>query len=188
MINRLSETLPSIRAAAEEEGWETSSGVRPPLRVLAQGREHTIDVKEHTGPVYWPNLSDWIARCGEGNSILMTMGFVPDRVLGQFLVERDLVERVALVWMGLTSFFETAFRPRKIGQTDTPVFAVVESVLAARGLQLEPVSCRYCTGQPLGSCQICGAVSCKSHFILCPLCQVYLCHPDVKDCYFKHEC
>jgi len=187
MINRLSEILPAIKAAAERSGWQTT-GERAPLEVVAEGKRYLIDVKEHTGPIYWLNLRDWIGRFGEGGQILMTMGFFPDKAIGQLLSERDLAKRVALVGMGLTSIFETEFKPRKLGQTETPLFLVVEDIFARRGIQLQGISCHYCAGRPLASCQICDALSCKNHFIVCPLCRAYLCHPDVKDCYFKHKC
>ena len=188
MIDRLSEILPAIRAAAEKRGWQTRSGERALLEVMAEGKRYIIDVKEHTGPIYWPNLREWTAHLGEGGQILMTMGFFPDKTIGQLLREVELAKRVALVGMGLTSFFETEFKPRKFGQTETSPFLAVEHILARRGIQLQEISCHYCAGRPLASCQICGALSCKNHFIACPLCRAYLCHPDVKDCYFKHEC
>lgn len=188
MIDRFSEILPAIIAVAEKRGWQISSGERALLEVVAEGTRHIIDVKEHTGPIYWPNLRDWIGRFGERSQILMTMGFFPEKTIGQLLNEPELAKRVALVGMGLTSFFETEFRPRKLGQTQTPLFLAVEDILARRGVQLQEISCHYCAGKPLASCRICGTLSCKSHFIACPLCRAYLCHPDVKDCYFQHEC
>jgi hypothetical protein len=188
MIDRLSETLPAIRAAAEKRKWPARTGERALLEVVVEGKRYAIDVKEHTGPVYWPNLRNWMGRFGERSQILMTMGFFPDKAIGQLLNEPELARRVALVAMGLTSFFEMEFKPKKFGQTETPLFLVVEDVLARRDIQLQGISCHYCAGRPLTSCQICGALSCKSHFIVCPLCRAYLCHPDVRDCYFKHEC
>jgi hypothetical protein len=90
--------------------------------------------------------------------------------------------------MGLTSFFETESTPKKFGQIETPPFLMVENILAKRDIQLQEISCHYCAGKLLVSCQVCGALLCKNHFIVCPLCRIYHCHPDVKDCYFKHEC
>jgi hypothetical protein len=188
MISRLSEILPAIKAAAEERGWQTRSGERALLEVAAEGNRYIIDVKEHTGPIYWPNLRDWIGRFGEVGQILMAMGFFPDKAIGQLLNEPKLAKRIALAWMGLTSFFETEFKPKKFGQTESPLFLVVEEILAERGIQLQDVSCRYCAGKLLASCQICGALICKNHFIRCPLCKAHFCHPDAKGCYFTHEC
>jgi len=188
MINRLSEIISDIKTVAKKRGWQAKAGERALLEVTAEGEHHFIDVKEHTGPIYWPNLRDWIGRLGEGAQILMTMGFFPDKTIGILLNNLELAKRVALVGMGLTSFFETEFTPKKSGQIETPLFLVVEDTLARRGIQLQGISCHYCAGRPLVLCQICGALSCKNHFILCPLCRTYLCHPDMKECYFKHEC
>jgi len=188
MIDRLSEILPAIKAAAEKGGWQTRFAETALLEVVAEEKRYIIDVKEHTGPIYWPNPRNWIGRLGEGSQILMTMGFFPDKAIGQLLSEPELAKRVALVGMGLTSFFETEFKPQKFGQAETSLFRVVEDILARRGIQLQEISCHYCAGRPLSSCQICGDLSCKNHFIVCPLCRAYLCHPDVKGCYFKHEC
>jgi hypothetical protein len=188
MIDRLSEIVPAIEAAARKRGWQSGPAERALLKVVVEGKLHLIDVKEHSGPIYWGNLRDWIGRLGEGSPILMTMGFFPDRTIGHLLNEPDLASRVALLGMGLTSFFETEPKPRKFGQTGTSLFSVVEDILGRRGIELQEICCHYCAGRPLNSCQVCGALTCKSHFIACPLCRAYLCHPDVKDCYFQHEC
>ena len=188
MINRLSEIVPAIKAAAEKRGWQTRSGERTLLEVVADGRRYIIDVKEHTGPLYWPNLRDWTGRCGEGSQILMTMGFFPDKTIGQLLNEPELAKRVALVGMGLQSFFDTEFRAIKFGQLKTLLFQEVERILAGEGIELQAVTCAYCVGNPLTACRECGRLICKSHFIPCPLCQARLCHPDANDCYFRHEC
>jgi hypothetical protein len=188
MINRLSDILPAIEAAAEKREWQIEPGERAMLEVVAAEQHYTIDARENTGPIYWPSLRDWISHAGEGKQILMTMGFFPDKTIGQVLSEPELAKRVALVSIGLTSFFETELKPRKFGETETPLFSVVEGILTSQGVQLQATTCHYCAGKPLSSCQICGTLSCKQHFIRCPLCRAYLCHPDVKDCYFKHTC
>ena len=189
MIHRLSEIVPALREACREKGWLARSGEQALLEVETPEASYVLDAREHTGPIYWRSLEGWAGRFGaEKRLILLTMGFFPDRAIGQLLNEPELAKRVTLVGMGLTSFFETEFRPKKFGQTEMPLFSVVEAVLARSGVQLQEISCHYCTGRPLVSCQICGALSCKNHFIVCPLCRAYLCHPDVKDCYFRHEC
>jgi hypothetical protein len=188
MIDRLSEILPAIEAAAERRGWQTKPGERAFLKIVAEGKGYIVDMKENTGPIYWPSLRDWTGRFGEKSQILMTMGFFPNKTIGQLLNDPELAKRIALVGMGLTTFFETEFKPKKFGQVETAPFLMVEDILAKRDIQLQEISCHFCAGKPLVSCQVCGALLCKNHFIVCPLCRTYHCHPDVKDCYFKHEC
>lgn len=57
-----------------------------------------------------------------------------------------------------------------------------------RPILLQEAGCAYCEGQPIAVCKVCGAPLCRAHSITCPLCQASLCHPDVKDCFFKHNC
>jgi hypothetical protein len=109
MIDRLSEILPAIEAASERRCWQTRPGERAFLKIMAEGKDYIIDVKENTGPIYWPNLRDWTGRLGEESQILMTMGFFPDKTISQLLNDLELAKRVTLVGMGLTSFFETEF-------------------------------------------------------------------------------
>lgn len=188
MINRLSEIVPDIKAAVQEAGWDAIEGERVLLRITAEGTRHSVDAKEHTGPIYWPNLRDWMERLGEGRQILMTMGFYPQTAIGKLLHEREFVDRVALVEMGMRNFFDTEFRPQKFGLTNTPVFSLIEETFAAKGIQMRDVTCSYCSSKPLICCQVCGALACGSHFIPCPLCGVHFCHPDVNRCYFDHRC
>jgi len=189
MIHRLSEIVPPLREACREKGWATRPGERALLEIETSDASYVLDVKEHTGPIYWRSLEEWVGRFGPGEHlILLTMGFFPVKTLGQLLARPELYRRVALVEMGMQSFFDAEFKARKFGQFNTPLFREVERVLAGEGVELRPVTCLYCAENPLTTCQGCGRLICKSHFIPCPLCGARLCHPDVKDCYFRHEC
>ncbi len=189
MIHRLSEIIPHLIASCRERGWLARRGERAWLEVVAEGEPFVIDAKEHTGPIYWPNLEGWMALFpASSHLILLTMGFLPTRTLGQLLGQPGLAGRVELVELGLRSFFDTEFRPRKFGQTETALYRVVEGALAQWAVEPQAITCRYCSGKPLAACEACGHLICKSHFIPCPLCRACLCHPDASDCYFEHEC
>ena len=187
MITRLSEIIPQLTERFRERGWPVRQRKDVFLEAEAGEKTLVIDGMERTGPIYWPNLSPWIKRCGDGQLILLTMGFFPKEALGEFL-KTGLARRVALIELGLASFFETEPRPRKLGRVDTEPFQVVEEVLAGEGIKPELITCRYCREAPVVGCEECGNLICKSHFISCPLCRAKLCHPDVADCYFKHNC
>ncbi len=191
MITRLSELLPELIERFRERGWEVERPREAFLRVNAAGEGYTIDGLERTGPVYWPHLKDWVERCGgdkgEGQLILLAMGFFAKEALGEFL-NTGLNGRAALVELGLRSFFDEEPRPRKIGRTATEPFRIVEETLEAKGLTLQAITCEWCRQSPVAACAECGNLLCKSHFISCPLCGTKLCHPDVGDCYFKHRC
>lgn len=187
MIRRLSELLPKLEERFHERGWQVRRPREAFLKVSAGGEDYTIDGLERTGPVYWPHLRDWVKRCGEGQLILLTMGFFPQETLGKFLDE-GLNGRTALVELGLQSFFDQEPHPRKLGRIATEPFQVLEEVLAREGLAPQAITCEWCRQSPIVSCAECGSLLCKSHFIACPLCGAKLCHPDVADCYFKHKC
>ena len=189
MIHRLSEIVPALREACQENGWPARLGEQALLEVETSEAAYVLDAREHTGPIHWRSLEEWTARFGaEKRLILLTMGFFPVKTLGQLLARPDLTRRVALVEMGMRSFFDTEFRARKFGQLKTLLFQEVERILAGEGIELRAVTCAYCAENPLTACRECGRLICKSHFIPCPLCQARLCHPDVSDCYFRHEC
>ena len=48
--------------------------------------------------------------------------------------------------------------------------------------------CDHCGKATIAMCQVCGNPICKDHFLSCPVCHEYFCHPDVKDCFFGHKC
>lgn len=53
---------------------------------------------------------------------------------------------------------------------------------------VQETGCTYCSKQTIALCQVCQTPICVNHSISCPLCHTQLCHPDTKDCYFKHHC
>jgi MoaA/NifB/PqqE/SkfB family radical SAM enzyme len=48
--------------------------------------------------------------------------------------------------------------------------------------------CNYCERGQLVNCQVCGLPMCEEHSLYCPVCHDPVCHPDVKDCFFQHDC
>ena len=187
-LRRLSDIIPRIEEESLRRRWQVLTRKGVTLQVQADDERFILDVREHTGPVLWPALEAWIdqLRC-RGTPVLLAMGFFPKTALSKLLERPKRARRLVLVEMGLHDFFDTAFRPRRLGPTP-PFAAMVEEVLTERGLSLQPIPCDYCFERPLASCQVCGALLCKSHFIRCPLCNIRFCHPDVNDCYFKHHC
>jgi len=158
------------------------------LEVKVEGERYVVDIREHTGPIHWPSLRDWIRQFdGQRKLILLTMGFFPKKSILELLKDPQRAGRVSIVGMGLRDYFDTEFKPRKLGPA-SPLLDAVEEVLAGRGISLQAITCDYCSERPLAGCDVCGALLCKSHFIPCPLCNARLCHPDVNDCYFKHQC
>jgi len=188
MIHRLSEIVPALREACQEESWSARPGEQAFLEIETREASYVLDAKEHTGPLYWLSLEEWIRRFrGEKHLILLTMGFFPAKTLGQLLDRPDLVRWVAPVEIGMQSFFDTEFKARELGQLNTPLFQEVERILAEEGVEPQLVTCFYCAGNSPTACQEYGHLIYKSHFIPCPLCWARLCHPDVSDCYFQHE-
>jgi len=55
-------------------------------------------------------------------------------------------------------------------------------------LVFEEVGCEYCSRKPQLVCQLCGSLICDDHVFYCPICKESLCHPDARDCFFKHSC
>lgn len=189
MVHRLAELSADLEARCRQRGWPAHREPGGWLRVTVGEAEYIVDVRETTGPIYWRNLEGWIRGFDEpGHLVLLAMGFFPQSTLVSLIRKPGLVQRVTLMGMGQTSYFETDLRPRKFGETMTPVFEALEEAMVARGLVAEPITCGYCSGTPLSACQVCDSLICKSHFLLCPLCRAHLCHPDVNDCYFKHQC
>jgi len=186
MITRLSELLPGLAERSRRRGWRVRRPRDVLLRLDTDDGAYVIDGLERTGPVYFSHLREWIARCGEGQLILLAMGFFPQEALGEFL-NRGLNGRAALVELGLESFFDREPRPRKLGRTATEPFQVLEEVLAKEGLTPQAITCGWCTQAPVAGCTECGSLLCRSHFLVCPLCGAKLCHPDVSRCYFDHE-
>jgi MoaA/NifB/PqqE/SkfB family radical SAM enzyme len=57
-----------------------------------------------------------------------------------------------------------------------------------RAIAVQEAGCQYCRKETLVVCQACQTLVCESHSITCPLCHSQFCHPDVRDCFFKHRC
>jgi MoaA/NifB/PqqE/SkfB family radical SAM enzyme len=55
-------------------------------------------------------------------------------------------------------------------------------------IETEEAGCRYCGRKELLTCEECGTPLCEKHSFYCPLCHTPLCHPDVKCCFFQHDC
>jgi len=168
MIRRLSELLPGLEERFHGHGWRVQRSRNALLRVNAAGEDYVIDGLERTGPVYWPHPRDWIARCGEGQPILLTMGFFPQTPLRKFL--------------------DLGPHPRRIGRTATDPLQVLEEALATEGLTPQETTRGWCQRSPIVSCAECESLPCRSHSIACPLCGAKSCHPDVAKCHFNHEC
>jgi len=186
-LHRLSEIIPLVKEGAAKRGWKVLSHEGATLEVEVNGECHVLDIREHTGPIHWPSLKDWIEQLGKSKLVLLTMGFFPKKTLSELLKDPARAGRVVLMGMGLRDFFDTEFRPRRLGPASA-LAEVVEEALTGRGLSPQAISCDYCAERPLATCKVCGSLLCKSHFIPCPLCGARLCHPDVKNCYFQHEC
>lgn len=58
----------------------------------------------------------------------------------------------------------------------------------ARIVTVQEAGCAYCESETLSLCQVCHSPICETDSLSCPFCQSRLCHPDVKDCFFKHRC
>jgi len=60
--------------------------------------------------------------------------------------------------------------------------------LKRRAIVVQEAGCGYCGKETLALCQVCQSPACEGHSLSCPFCHARLCHPDVKDCFFKHKC
>jgi hypothetical protein len=188
MINRFSEVIPQLSERLKQTGAQVSAPAGALLAVELQGEKYLLDSKEQTGPILPANLEKWIAGLpADAHLILLTMGFFHPRAIA-FLIQQGQNSRVALVQMGLASFFDEQARPAKFGETDTPVFKALEEEMSNLGNELAPVSCSYCSATAVGVCRDCGKLLCKDHFISCAICRGNFCHPDSGECYFRHQC
>jgi len=52
----------------------------------------------------------------------------------------------------------------------------------------QETGCTYCSRENLTLCEVCHNPICENHGLSCPLCHTNLCHPDVQDCFFNHNC
>ena len=188
MINRFSEIIPHLSKHLTETGAQIFNPRVAILGVKVGGEDFLMDTKEQTGPILLANLENWIASLpGDAHLILFTMGFFHPRAIAH-LIQRGQNSRVALVQMGLASFFDEQARPSKFGETDSLVFKTLEEEMAKQGISLTPISCSYCPAAVVGVCRDCGKLLCKDHFISCAICRSNFCHPDSGECYFRHEC
>ncbi|HDM43313.1 MAG TPA: hypothetical protein ENG29_02880 [Firmicutes bacterium] len=187
-IRRITDIERPLVEALEKRGRSVEKAMGAFLRVSVGEKIYVIDNKDHSGPVMLSNLRGWIDSFDRGDHlILLTMGFFHPRCY-QYLIDEKILSRIALIGIGLRDFYDEEAKATAFGEVEGGVFDAVVSVLGDRGIDVDVVTCKYCGGRVVAYCCGCSALLCKSHFIQCPLCKATLCHTDVSDCYYKHEC
>lgn len=147
-----------------------------------------LETRDHTGPVLTTEMKGWLEKIKFGDHyILVCMGKFHSTALVEVL-KSGLMNRVGLLEIGLASFYEEQAHPRSFGETQSPVFAAMSEVLQESNLALESIKDHYHRGKVVTYCRHCGHLLAKDSMIPCPLCKAHCCHPDVAECFFKHDC
>lgn len=189
MVPQLWETITEVKRRSEEKRWATRwlalSGKRALLEVTTEGEVYWADAIEHQEPLAWSSLEALIKQLEERNLVLLTTGSLPNTIVAE-LLRHPARKQIAVIAMGLDNHAKAGSKAKKFGETKTPLFDLTEGILEEKGIRLGEITCGYCNQKTLTACHLCHSLLCKEHFLCCPLCGLYLCHPDVKDCYFHH--
>jgi len=187
-IRRISDIkAPLIKLLKEiKSGFEEKENIL--LKIKVNGKTYIIDNKDQTGPIMLSNLRGWIGGFDvKDHLILITMGYFHSKCY-HYIIDEKMLSRVCLIEIGLRDFYDEKARPGAFCECENIIYNLIFTVLNEMGVTLSEVACKYCDDKVIAYCRGCGALLSKSHFIHCPLCMATLCHPDVSDCYYKHEC
>ncbi|MGQ9706304.1 MAG: hypothetical protein ACUVWP_04780 [bacterium] len=158
------------------------------LGVKVNDETYIIDNKDQTGPIMLSNLRGWIGGFEpEDHLIFITMGYFHHKCF-EYIIDEKMLSRVCLIGVGLRDFYDEMVKCEAFGEYENIVFDLIYRVFDENGIPIKEATCKHCNDKVVAYCKGCGALLSKSHFIHCPLCMSTLCHPDVSDCYYKHEC
>jgi hypothetical protein len=158
------------------------------LAITAGGRKYVLELRDHSGPILLREFDDWLATLGDDDhGVLVVMGFYHPKVMAE-LINRKLMNRIAIVSMGLKSMYDTGFAPQFLGESDSDVFTSLAAALISLGLPPLAMEDHFHKGRATSVCLLCDKLLSKQSFIACPICGGHYCHPDVGICYFQHDC
>jgi len=173
--------ITALRLPLEGQGTGT-------LTITAGGKKYWLELRDHTGPSLVREFEDWLATLGDDDhGVLVTMGFYHPKVMAE-LINRKLMNRIAIVSMGLKSMYDTGFAPQFLGESDSEVFTSLAAAMISVGQPLLAMEDFYHKGRATSVCRQCDRLLSKATFIACPMCGEHYCHPDVNHCYFLHDC
>jgi len=184
-LNEVFEPLKLMLNALQLPYLEKQDGT---LLVESQNDKYLLELRDHTGPILLGEFDGWLAGLPQAtHGILVSMGFFHPKVF-QVIIEKSLLNTIALIEMGLHSFYEEEIHARFFGESDNEVFTSLISAFISLDVPPSAVMDYYGRGKAMSFCFHCNRLLSKHSFMTCPLCTRHICHPDVCDCYFKHEC
>jgi len=136
-------------------------------------------------------MNNWCNELKDYNyKVLITLGFFTKKALGYVLKNSKLKGTTLLVQAGLKDYMDTnikvTYLPTNNNIVNSLVLSAIEEYL---NMKATPFTCSYCTNPLITVCNYCGALLCKRHFIICPVCRNTFCHPDTgRECFYKHKC
>jgi hypothetical protein len=188
LIRRITDIKSPLSELLKEAkiGFEEKENIL--LKIKVHGETYIIDNKDQTGPIMLSNLRGWIGGFDvKDHLILITMGYFHSKCY-HYIIDEKMLSRVCLIGVGLRDFYDERARPEAFGECENIIYNLIFGIFDEKGMPIKEVTCKYCDDKVVAYCRGCGALLSKSHFIHCPLCSANLCHPDVSDCYYKHEC
>jgi len=190
MMYRISQLKPEIIELAENLKFEVKEE-KATVKFSKENFVATLDWRETTGPVTETFLEKWVKNFPEVNRLLLiVMGYFTAKALKHVLNNRTLRNKISLIEFGLRDYVDEEFKPKILSMSKNELIDEIISLIKNSGLKISSFNCNFCGNQVTVCCSTCNSLLCKSHMIVCPVCNEHFCHPDLtrKNCFFDHKC
>lgn len=189
MLRRCSDILSTLKEEGLKREFkvEVKSGrlilEKPDLNIV-------VECRDTTGPITERFIENWYNEVKEYKyKILITLGYYTKKALSYIFRKVKPKGTVLLLEAGLKDYMDSSMNFKYLPTNNSEVNNIVLEALDRLNIKPTQFTCSYCGNSAITSCGYCDALLCRRHFIICPVCGDWFCHPDTgKDCFHKHKC